>query len=83
MQVFGKAFIKGLGFSTAVSVFLSLSILLAQTIATFSPGDLLSSSQINANFQIAAPEGFVGAFAVRAVTEPLDPEPKPGRATSR
>ena len=41
---------------------LPLALLLAQSIQTFNSGELISSSSINANFQIAAPEGAVVAF---------------------
>jgi len=62
-----KSFRKGAAFAAGVGVFATLSFIVAQSIntftsGTFTSGEVVSASKINANFQIAAPEGFIGAF---------------------
>lgn len=42
--------------------FLALGVLLAQTFRSFSAGQVISASEINDNFKVAAPEGAVMAF---------------------
>lgn len=63
---FQSSFIKGAGFSAGASIFVALSVALAQSLTSFNSGDLVSASSINANFQIAAPEGAIVAFYLAA-----------------
>ena len=59
---FLTGFTRGAGFFAALLIFSALTVLLAQSMRTFSAGELISSTAINANFQIAAPQGAVMAF---------------------
>lgn len=59
-------FLKGAAFSAGAGTFLALGIILAQSINTFQSGEVVSASKINQNFQIAAPQGFIGAFMLSA-----------------
>ena len=56
------AFLKGAVFAAGASLFFGLTVLVAQSIKNFNSGDLISSTDINANFQISAPEGLIAAF---------------------
>jgi hypothetical protein len=62
---FKAGFQRGLGF-VAAAVAIPLTVLLAQSIHTFSPGQTVSASQMNANFQIAAPTGAIMGFYLSA-----------------
>ncbi len=52
---------RGLGF-LLVLLMAAVSVLIAQSIQTFSPGELITASGINKNFEIAAPRNAVMAF---------------------
>ncbi len=53
---------KSIRLTASALVFIALGVLFAQSMNTFSSGETVSAAQINANFLIAAPEGFIGAF---------------------
>ncbi|MBE7439382.1 MAG: phage tail protein [Spirochaetales bacterium] len=59
-------FLKGAAFSAGAASFLALGMIIAQSLNTFQAGEVVSASKINQNFQIAAPQGFVGAFMLSA-----------------
>lgn len=59
-------FIRGTSFAAGAVFFVAIGVLFADSLNTFSSGETISSSRINANFQIAAPEGFIGAFYLSA-----------------
>jgi len=61
-----QSFLKGAAFAAGAASFLALGMIIAQSIHTFSAGEVVSASKINENFQIAAPAGFVGAFMLTA-----------------
>ena len=54
----------GFVFGAGAVLALGLTALFAQTFTQFGPGDLVSSTKINENFQVAAPSGLIGAFAL-------------------
>ncbi|MBE7440022.1 MAG: hypothetical protein HS115_16335 [Spirochaetales bacterium] len=53
---------RGAAFAAGVATFLAVGIVIAQSIHTFSSGDVVSASKINEDFQIAAPEGALMGF---------------------
>ncbi len=59
-----NSFLKGIGIGAGIGVGLFSTGLLAAALSMniFSPGEVISSSKINQNFAIAAPEGAVVAF---------------------
>jgi len=61
-----KSFLKGAAFAAGVGVFATLSFIVAQSINTFTSGEVVSASKINENFQMAAPQGAVMAFYLSA-----------------
>jgi len=63
---FQRAFVKGAGFAGGAAVFIGLTFIVAQSIHTFTSGEVVSAAKINANFQIAAPEGAIMAFYLSA-----------------
>lgn len=69
MNEFLKYCLRGFGLAVGFSLFAALTVLFAQSLNTFSSGDLISAAKINSNFQaletkvaIAAPQGAVMAF---------------------
>lgn len=66
-------FFKGAAFAAGLTVFVSLSWLAAQTLNSFNPGDVVSSTKINENFLIAAPTGQVSAFYLGACPDGWEP----------
>ncbi len=52
----------GSGIGGTMIVMAAVSVLVAQSIKVFSAGELISATNLNANFAIAAPEGVVAAF---------------------
>lgn len=64
LKTFKQGLVKGLGFGAGVSIALAATTLLAAAAAmkVFSPGEVISATELNRNFQIAGPEGEVSAF---------------------
>lgn len=58
--------VRGLALGAGFSIFVSFAALLAQSLNTFSEGDLISASKINDNFAIAAPTGAIMGFYLSA-----------------
>ncbi|MBE7439797.1 MAG: tail fiber protein [Spirochaetales bacterium] len=65
-QEIKKSFLKGAAFAGGAAVFIGLTFIVAQSINTFTSGEVVSASKINANFQMAAPEGAIMAFYLSA-----------------
>ncbi|MBE7439796.1 MAG: tail fiber protein [Spirochaetales bacterium] len=65
-QELKKSFLKGAAFAGGAAVFIGLTFIVAQSINTFTSGEVVSASKINANFQMAAPEGAIMAFYLSA-----------------
>jgi len=60
------SFLKGAAFAAGAAAFLALGVIIAQSVHTFTAGEVVSASKINENFQIAAPEGAIMAFYLSA-----------------
>lgn len=63
---FKRSFVRGAAFAAGAAAFLALGVIIAQSINTFTAGELVSASKINENFQMAAPEGAIMAFYLSA-----------------
>ena len=63
---FKKGFGGGVGLAAGAMLFIALGFALSQSVKTFNSGDLISAADINANFQISAPQGAISAFYLSA-----------------
>ena len=66
MKTMFKHIKTGFFIGVGITLALSLSALLAQSMYQFSSGEVISSSKINENFAVAAPAGLVAAFYLSA-----------------
>ena len=64
LNTFKQGIVKGLGFGVGASIALATTTLLAAAAAmkVFSAGEVISATELNRNFTIAAPDGEVSAF---------------------
>lgn len=64
LKTFKQGLVKGLGFGAGISIALATTTLLAAAAAmkVFSAGEVISATELNRNFTMAAPEREVSAF---------------------
>jgi len=75
LKTFKQGIAKGLGFGVGASIALATTTLLAAAAAmkVFSAGEVISATELNRNFTMAAPEGAVMAFYLGTCPEGWTP----------